>query len=45
MPANFLGYLKVDSSDEGIVTMGLLVGQGILTSLPTSHYGQVKMMQ
>jgi hypothetical protein len=44
LPANFQGYLEVSSSEEGIVTMGLLVSQGIMTSVPMSHYGQVTMM-
>jgi len=44
LPSNFQGFLEVDSNDEGIVTMGLLVSQGILTSVPMAHYGQIKMM-
>ncbi len=44
MPADFKGFLEVSSSDEGIVTMGLLFGQGILTSLPMMHYGRINMM-
>jgi len=43
-PADFQGFLEVSSSDEGIVTMGLLVSQGILTSVPMTHYGQIRMM-
>jgi hypothetical protein len=44
LPSNFQGVLEVSSSDEGIVTMGLLVSQGVLTSVPTIHYGQISMM-
>ena len=44
LPADFQGFLEVSSSDEGIVTMGLLVSHGILTSVPMRHYGQVRMM-
>ncbi len=41
---NFQGFLEVDSSADGIVTMGLLVSQGILTSIPMQHYGHITMM-
>ena len=44
LPADFQGFLEVSSSDEGIVTMGLLMSQGIMTSVPMAHYGQVTMM-
>ena len=44
LPADFKGFLEVSSSDEGIVTMGLLVSQGIMTSVPMAHYGQITMM-
>jgi hypothetical protein len=44
LPANFQGYLEIDSGGEGIVTMGLLISQGILTSIPMRHYGQIRMM-
>jgi len=44
MPADFRGFLEVSSSDEGVVAMGLLFGQGLLTSLPMMHYGQIGMM-
>ncbi len=44
LPSDFRGFLEVDSSEEGVVTMGLLVSQGILTSVPTTHYGQITMM-
>ncbi len=44
LPADFNGFIEVSSSDEGIVSMGLLVSQGILTSVPMTHYGQITMM-
>ena len=44
LPANFQGFLEVSSSDEVIVAMGLLVSQGIMSSVPMAHYGQIKMM-
>ncbi len=44
VPSNFQGYLEVDASDDGIVTMGLLVSQGIMTSIPMAHYGHISMM-
>ncbi len=43
VPADFRGFLEVSSSDDGVVAMGLLFGQGILTSLPMTHYGSVTM--
>jgi ribosomal protein L5 len=44
LPADFKGFLEASSSDEGIVAMGLLVSQGIMTSVPMAHYGQIRMM-
>lgn len=44
LPANFQGSLEVSSSDDGVVIMGLLVSQGIMTSVPMTHYGQITMM-
>ncbi len=41
---NFQGFLEVDSGSDGIVAMGLLLSQGILTSVPMEHYGQITMM-
>ena len=41
VPSRLQGSMEVDASDEGIVTLGLLVSQGILTSIPTMHYGQI----
>ncbi len=43
IPADFQGFLEVTSSDEGIVTMGLLVSNGIMTSVPMMHYGRITM--
>lgn len=44
LPSDYRGFLEVDSNNEGIVTMGLLVSQGIMTSIPMVHYGQFRMM-
>ncbi len=44
LPANFQGFLEVSSSSDGVVIMGLLVSQGIMTSVPMMHYGQISMM-
>jgi hypothetical protein len=43
MPADFRGFLEVNSSDDRVVAMGLLFGQGTLTSLPMTRYGSVTM--
>jgi hypothetical protein len=37
--AGFRGMLEIQTDDEGIVSMGLLMSDGVLTSLPTHHYG------
>ena len=39
VPDGFQGSLEVTTSEEGVVVMGLLMTQGILTSLPTHHFG------
>jgi hypothetical protein len=44
LPNGFRGDLEIDSNDEGIVAMGLLVSNGVLTSVPMMHYGQISMM-
>ena len=44
LPANFRGSLEVSSSSDGVVIMGLLVSQGVMTSVPMMHYGQITMM-
>lgn len=36
----FLGVLEIHSENEGIVTLGLLLTNGILTSLPSHHFGR-----
>ena len=43
MPADFRGLLEVNSSLDRVAAMGLLFGQGILTSLPMTRYGSVTM--
>jgi hypothetical protein len=35
----FRGMLAIETVDEGIISMGLLMSDGVLTSLPTHHYG------
>ena len=45
LPADFQGFLQIQTSDEGVVTMGLLMSGGIMTSIPTMHFGPVSMMQ
>ena len=44
LPADFRGSLEVSSSDDGVVIMGLLMSQEIMTSVPMMHYGQITMM-
>jgi hypothetical protein len=44
MPADFTGSLQIQTSDEGVVAMGLLMSGGIMTSIPMLHYGQMSMM-
>jgi hypothetical protein len=39
IPRTFQGSLEVVAQNDGIVTMGLILSQGILTSIPTHHYG------
>lgn len=39
VPGSFVGYLQVTTEDEGVLVMGLLMSQGILTSVPTHHFG------
>ena len=36
----FRGTLEIQSEAEGIVSMGLLMTEGLLTSLPTHHFGR-----
>ncbi|MFH1573231.1 MAG: hypothetical protein ABIG68_04570 [Acidobacteriota bacterium] len=40
IPDGFGGFLEVRSADEGVVTMGILESNGILTAVPTMHYGR-----
>jgi hypothetical protein len=44
LPADFQGFLHIQTSDEGVVAMGLMMTDGIMTSIPMLHYGQVSMM-
>jgi len=36
----FRGTLEIRSDAEGIVSMGLLMTEGLLTSLPAHHFGR-----
>jgi hypothetical protein len=40
----FLGTLEISTTSEGVVALGLLVGEGVLTSIPTFHYGNMSRM-
>lgn len=40
LPEPFQGTLEVVSDEDGVVTLGLLSNQGLLTSIPTRHFGQ-----
>ncbi len=44
IPAGFQGYMQISSSTDGIVSMGLIVSHGVLTSVGMMHYGQISMM-
>lgn len=39
LPDPFRGSLEIVTQAEGVVTMGLLMTQGILTSIPMHHHG------
>ncbi|MBI4445257.1 MAG: hypothetical protein HY645_05045 [Acidobacteria bacterium] len=39
VPFGFHGFLEVVSPAEGVVTLGLLMSEGVLTSVPTHHHG------
>ena len=39
----FYGYVQMEISSEGVVALGLLTTGGVLTSIPTQHYGLVTM--
>ncbi len=41
---NFRGFVEVDTPSDGVVVMGMLLTGGILTSIPTMHYGPISMM-
>ena len=40
----FRGFVEIDTLSEGVVAMGLLTTGGIMTPIPTQHYGPVSMM-
>lgn len=39
VPVGFQGVLEVSTEGEGIVTLGLLMAEGVLTSIPSHRYG------
>lgn len=39
LPIPFLGTFEVSSTDDGVIILGLLSNDGLLTSVPTRHYG------
>lgn len=44
IPDGFQGSLQIQTSDEGVVMMGVLMTGGIMTSIPMIHFGHVTMM-
>ncbi len=44
MPSGTQGIMEISTADEGVVALGLLESQGIMTSVPVMHYGQITMM-
>ncbi len=41
LPAGAQGYIEIGAADDGIVALGLLVSDGIMTSIPVMHYGPI----
>ncbi len=44
LPAGAHGFMQISTNSDGVVALGLLVSQGIMTSIPVMHYGQITMM-
>ncbi len=44
LPSGAQGLMEISTNDDGVVALGLLVSQGIMTSVPVMHYGQITMM-
>ncbi len=44
LPSGMPGFMQISTNNDGVVTMGLLMSQGIMTSIPVMHYGQITMM-
>lgn len=40
----FHGFVQIDTSNEGVVAMGIMITDGIMTTITTQHYGPVSMM-
>ncbi len=45
LPSGAQGLMEISTNNDGVVALGLLVSQGIMTSIPVMHYGQITMMQ
>lgn len=39
LEGTFTGFMEVSTGSEGVVALGLLQSQGVLTSIPVHHYG------
>ncbi len=44
LPSDLQGYMQIQTSDEGVVMMGILMSGGIMTSIPMMHFGHMGMM-
>ncbi len=44
VPANFQGSLQIQTADEGVVAMGILMSGNIMTSIPMLHFGQLMLL-
>jgi hypothetical protein len=40
IPSKVQGIMEVTTYDEGVVVLGLLMSQGIMTAIPTHHHGE-----
>jgi len=45
LPSGTQGFMEISTNDDGVVALGLLVSQEIMTSIPIMHYGQISMMR
>ncbi len=44
LPPGTQGLMEISTDADGVVALGLIVSQGIMTSIPVMHYGQITMM-